>query len=276
MKFTIIFLGLISQIDLHTAGSQRAVLVHSPHPPHEATLRVNPADIKPGTTPTFKRAGNCPAGVICYEIKGEQIELKDGATTATFLESRFLNHVPRLSKVTDSAASNGTVRVKSSVRNGTNFGVASAYVKYAGGRLTVDQVFCDEVRFEPALYAPPTMCVAADVVFTSDPISEEYVELRSDTGKSIWLKSDATVNFANVPLSNPTHPHFEHHMTILDNVHQKSKMVPTKRSCDDVQDTPKPCVKGTPAPRAKTVEATVSRPIDTRSIDYECTGSQWP
>ena len=191
MKFTIIFLGLISQIDLHTAGSQRAVLVRSPHPPHEATLRVNPADIKPMTTPTFARATTCPAGLICYEIDGEQIELKDGASSATFLEDRFLKHVPRLSKITDSRASDGTVRVKKSIRNGTNFSVASAYVKYAGGRLTVDQVFCDEIRFVPQLYAPDKMCVAADVVFTSDIISDEYVELRSVSGKSI--ASDQTV-----------------------------------------------------------------------------------
>ena len=144
------------------------------------------------------------------------------------------------------------------------------------GRLTVDQVFCDEIRFVPQLYAPDKMCVAADVVFTSDIISDEYVELRSVSGKSIWLKSNATVNVRNVPLTNPSAPHFEHHGTILDNAHVMGKLVRTNQKCDDIEDTPKPCVKGTPGPQPMNVAITLSRPIDILSIDYECTGSQWP
>jgi hypothetical protein len=280
MKFTIIFMGLISQLALN--DSQRlAIAIKSPSPPHRAWVRVHQNDLvaNPLFVKSLRRITNgCPAGDACFSWESEHLALSGVPGGATSLEGSFMKHVPHLSQLT-APSTNMTVAINPAVLARKSHQDVSGDLAFSGGSLSVKRVWCPQVKFDDhgdsVLDPPDPACVAHDVVYTSGEIAStsKFVELTSDSNRKIRVKPGATVYFENLP--DPpitTHvPHFHHHRLILDNARVMAEMVPTGTRCPPVDGEAESCVPGIPVPAAHS-----SMSAEPTSVDYECTGSQWP
>jgi len=277
--FTIIFMGLIAQIGIHTETKQLAVFVKSVDPPHSARLVVPTAAIDTSHTVLLSEiTTNCPSGNRCFSLDGRHLTLAGTAGGSTFLDNTFLDHVPHLGQITQSENATGSQHVKPTIVVGSTNSAVNGYLKYRGGKLSVDTTWCTEVMFDPQLTAPDKMCAAHHVIFESGEVEGDFVELRFRNGNpAIRIASTATVRVENLPTTSPTVPHYHHHADILNGVKVVATMTPTGGSCEGVPTNGMDCEKGIPGPRAEHTHSTRATIDSVRfGTDYECTGSQFP
>ncbi|HVG24223.1 MAG TPA: hypothetical protein VND45_08740 [Thermoanaerobaculia bacterium] len=282
MKFTIIFVGLIAQIP---HGNERlAVFIESPKPPHRAWLRVGENKVvkNPWFTDSLVRINkDCPAGYRCYSLEGEHVTVSGVPTGSTTLEPSFKKHVPHLRDIT-APPTHGTVTISPNVLNRKAHQDVKGDLSFAGGSLSVDRVWCPKVAFDDhgdsELTPPGPMCVAYEITYRSSEIKNnpKFVELTSDTGRVLRVDPDAEIHVENVPdPRQTTHvAHFHHHRLILDDARVMAEMIPT--AANDTCATaglPLACVNKIPVGVSNSKR---SEYIEPHSIDYECTGSQWP
>jgi hypothetical protein len=287
MKFTIIFMGLISQLALND-NQRLAVAIKSPSPPHRAWVRVAQSDLvaNPVFAKSLRRIKNdCPAGDACFSWEGEHLTLNGVPEGATSLESSFMTHVPHLSQIT-APSTNMTVVINPNVIARKTHQDVSGDLAFSGGSLSVKRVWCPQVEFDDhgdsVLDPPGPACVAHDVVYTSGEIAstKKFVELTSDTSRKIRVRPGATVHFENLPHPRiTTHvAHFHHHRLILDNARVMAEMVPTSaptpKPCAPVDSTGESCIPGIPVPAAHSRGS--NGDLHPTGVDYECSGSQWP
>jgi hypothetical protein len=276
--FTIIFMGLIAQIGIHTETKQLAVFVKSTDPVHSARLVVPTDAIDKNHTPLLDEIKkDCPTGNRCFSLNGRHLKLFGTAAGSTVLDKTFLAHVPHLSQMTQSKDADGSQHVKPTIVVGSTNSAVNGYLKYAGGTLSVDTTWCTEVKFYPQLTTPDKMCAAHHVVFTSGEVEDDFVELRFRNGNpAIRIASTATIRVENMPTTLASEPHFHHHADILNSVKVVAMMTPTGGSCDGVPTGGTDCEKGIPGPRAHVHSARAKAASTRAAVDYECTGSQFP
>ncbi|HUR80645.1 MAG TPA: hypothetical protein VM733_07755, partial [Thermoanaerobaculia bacterium] len=257
-----------------------AVYVKSTDPPHTVSLVVPVLAVSGTPASELKEiTKDCPSENRCFSLDGTNLTLNGTAGGSTFLDKTFLEHVPHLSRMTQSPNANGSQHVSPVIVVGASHHAVSGYLKYAGGKLSVDTTWCTEVKFEPQLTTPDKMCVAHHIIYKSGSPDGDFVELRFPNSKvAITIASTATVRVENLPTVDPTKPHFHHHADILNNVKVVATMMRTGGSCKGVPDGGKDCEPGVPGPRASSHlhAAAVTAQAKPFGTDYECTGSQFP
>jgi hypothetical protein len=278
LKFTIIFMGLIAQIPNAKQDQSLAVLIKSPSPPHRARLIVQKDSVVPNPlfTKSLKQVKHdCPTDYRCYSLDGERVTVGGLKAKATTLDPSFTDHVPHLRKIT-AAHKNTDVAVNAKVLERQDHQDVTGDLSFTGGLLSVHRLWCSKVTwndngdtaYEPD--GPP--CPASEITFDGEPRENVgFIELTSQTGRVLRLKTSADVRVENVPYPElKGHvAHFHQHRLILDNARVIAEMLEGAK-CDDTEGMEQ-CTPSIPV----SAHAAMGQ-RGPRGTDYECTGSQWP
>jgi len=184
---TILFVGLIAHV-LTDGGAQRAVLVSAPQ--HEARLIVAAADV-------IENRGFERDARGAFKLEGEHVMI-DGIPKgdATF-EASYLRSVPSLTRISD-----GTTLIPE-IETASPSDAVAAYVDLGRGTFSTADTWGSQVTFGGS----KAMCIASTIAFRA-PASGDVV-FRTDSGKTLRIKGNATVQILNDPPlgANGTHFH---------------------------------------------------------------------
>lgn len=275
LAFTVIFRGIISQVDL-PSNETTAVIPVAPH--HAPSLCIQISDVKSGMPPSgLLLAGNsdCPDKTAYrLDLRSARVTFSNIDETAVTRTSDYDKYTLPLSRVS------GCKNLKTEVKNKQPLAnEIHGYVSYPGGELSVRDFF----RFKGESRAKPRQdpqCYACTVVLTMDVKggSDPSVTLSAPSGSTtLSLSPSAEIAVVNGYSSQPSLGHFVHHYKIFSGCNNKQVIRPTNEKCDkeDVCAQSSNLYLDTLGKLSR--QGWTNPPKHTNPLnDVECTGSNFP
>jgi len=227
---TILFVGLIAHV-LTDGGAQRAVLVNAPQ--HEARLIVAAADV-------IENRGFERDARGAFKLEGEHLMIDGIPKGDAIFEASYLRSVPSLTRISD-----GTTLIPE-IETASPSDAVSAYVDLGRGTFSTADTWGSQVTFGRT----KAMCIASTVAFRA-PASGEVV-FRTDSGKTLHIKGNATVQIFNDPPLGANGTHFHMYAKLMRDATKIEEPVHAGA-----------CGGG-------------RRRVATHGANFECSNSQWP
>jgi len=190
---TILFYGLIAHV-MTDGGAQRAVFVNAPM--HEARLIVAESSI-------IENRGFARDEQGAFVLEGEHVVIDGIPKGDAMFEASYLRNVPSLTRISD-----GTTLIPE-IETASPSDAVSAYVDLGRGTFSAVETWGSQATFGRSR----AMCVASTVAFRA-PANGEVV-FRTDSGKTLRIKSSTIVQLSNAPPLSASGNHFHMYMKLL-------------------------------------------------------------